>query len=396
MEPSPPLAELIGMLRDGCSSVEEEGKILEQLLKLSHKSANAAAMVANGLLAPLVALLQRGPQQNRAASAAILMNVSTNSERQAKIIQAGALVALVGLLWAGNDAARAYAAGALMNLATSVDAQLMMVERGAVEALVDMLSKRSVLGRMNAAGALRNIAASNRKNKEVIVWNGALEPLVNVLRSSNYLARSNAVRERGPRVVGWMLYSGCRCAWHGSRSGTRSRIWFDGVRRSACPHDVAPTRVVRWRSPPVRPAVACTVAATRMSRLGHAVLVVAGGRADEPRVHVDAAEPDRQVRAQNQPATRRRAATTQEPTAPASRMCAAAGWSPHGSPHALPPFWPRGPPRAASAPPSRCCTCCMPRPRPTTSPLTEQPSRRGASTRRRCCASLLEGRLTPR
>ena len=110
MEPSPPLAELIGMLRDGCSSVEEEGKILEQLLKLSHKSANAAAMVANGLLAPLVALLQRGPQQNRAASAAILMNVSTNSERQAKIIQAGALVALVGLLWAGNDAARAYAA----------------------------------------------------------------------------------------------------------------------------------------------------------------------------------------------------------------------------------------------------------------------------------------------
>ena len=204
MEPSPPLAELIGMLRDGCSSVEEEGKILEQLLKLSHKSANAAAMVANGLLAPLVALLQRGPQQNRAASAAILMNVSTNSERQAKIIQAGALVALVGLLWAGNDAARAYAAGALMNLATSVDAQLMMVERGAVEALVDMLSKRSVLGRMNAAGALRNIAASNRKNKEVIVWNGALEPLVNVLRSSNYLARSNAVRERGPRVVGSM------------------------------------------------------------------------------------------------------------------------------------------------------------------------------------------------
>ena len=100
-----------------------------------------------------------------------------------------------------------------MNLATSVDAQLMMVERGAVEALVDMLSKRSVLGRMNAAGALRNIAASNRKNKEVIVWNGALEPLVNVLRSSNYLARSNAVRERGPRVAGWMLYSGCRCSF---------------------------------------------------------------------------------------------------------------------------------------------------------------------------------------
>ena len=167
------------------------------------------------------------------------MNVSTNSERQAKIIEAGALVALVGLLWAGNDAARAYAAGALMNLATSVDAQLMMVERGAVEALVDMLSKRSVLGRMNAAGALRNIAASNRKNKEVIVWNGALEPLVNVLRSSNYLARSNAVRERGPRVVGSMLYSGCHCAWHSAWSGTRCRIWFDGVRRSAYPHDVA-------------------------------------------------------------------------------------------------------------------------------------------------------------
>jgi hypothetical protein len=32
-------------------------------------------------------------------------------------------------------------------------------------------------------GALRNIAASNRKNKEVIVWNGALEPLVNVSRT---------------------------------------------------------------------------------------------------------------------------------------------------------------------------------------------------------------------
>ena len=395
MEPSPPLAELIGMLRDGCSSVEEEGKILEQLLKLSHKSANAAAMVANGLLAPLVALLQRGPQQNRAASAAILMNVSTNSERQAKIIQAGALVALVGLLWAGNDAARAYAAGALMNLATSVDAQLMMVERGAVEALVDMLSKRSVLGRMNAAGALRNIAASNRKNKEVIVWNGALEPLVNVLRSSNYLARSNAVRERGPRVVGSMCTADAVA--RGTARGLAPGAGF-GLTVSAAAHARTTLRrrvlcagVVRPSVPPspaLRQRRGCPVSVTRfwLSQVG-ALTNLAFTSMLQSRI----------VRsAQNQPATRRRAATTQAPTAPASRMCAAAGWSPHGSPHALPPFWPRGPPRAASAPPSRCCTCFTPRPRPTTSPLTEQPSRRGASTRRRCCASLLEGRWTPR
>ena len=75
------IIEMVGKL-GGSTGSEEDAKILSELLKMSQKSANSSIMVERGVVAPLVALLQQGPQQNRASSAGILMNLATNKDRQ--------------------------------------------------------------------------------------------------------------------------------------------------------------------------------------------------------------------------------------------------------------------------------------------------------------------------
>jgi hypothetical protein len=133
-------------------------------------------------LPQLIAALESGLPEQRAAAAEALFNYTADSETaRQKAAASGVVEHLIDLLRTGNDHGKMYAAYTLSSL-TSIEESLSQIcALGAIQALVDVLAACPMLvckkGAMRALGRL----ARNDDAAAEIVARGGLQPIVTLL-----------------------------------------------------------------------------------------------------------------------------------------------------------------------------------------------------------------------
>lgn len=168
------VGRLATLLSDGTPSDREQA--LRELCSLANhfdaeaRQRNVAAMLAAGLVEPLVATIREGSAQNREPAAGALRGASGQDGRpgtdehgtfasvRSEMWKAHAVDPLVALLSEGTAEGQEHAAGALRNLMVRTDDLQAIARAGAVQPLLALLREGTDGCKMQAAPALCNLA----------------------------------------------------------------------------------------------------------------------------------------------------------------------------------------------------------------------------------------------
>ncbi|CAD7700289.1 unnamed protein product [Ostreobium quekettii] len=175
----PPLVHLV---RTGTPPAREQAA--RALANLSCKDVNLPAIIEHDGIRALVSLLRspNGPCRKQAAGA--LANLAcNNSDNGTAVVEAGGVPDLVELLSSDSEACREQAVRAVGNLACTYDNQQALIQEGAAKQLIALLKRIEEREgcKQRVVRALANLAADNEDNQLVIIREGAVEPLMQML-----------------------------------------------------------------------------------------------------------------------------------------------------------------------------------------------------------------------
>lgn len=188
----PPLVRLLE--REPLSGKEAAARALSQLLSHS-KDSIWEEMVDEGVLAPLISLLQQGPAEATEAKEAAAMLCEKlalgGDEARDRMADAGVLRALFDAVTDEDNSAAVeeLAAQALMGLTQSPSAAEMLVTEGGVDPLIELLLTGPDLIAALAAGNLGNLASGDDGVKSALVERGCVPVLVRVLEYGSATAK---------------------------------------------------------------------------------------------------------------------------------------------------------------------------------------------------------------
>ncbi|KAL3162219.1 hypothetical protein ABBQ32_009923 [Trebouxia sp. C0010 RCD-2024] len=186
---------LVAMLRLDQPMVQQDAAAaLHNLAKDSQQSRDP--IIAAGALPPLVALLRSDQPAAQQDAAGALHDLAADSQQHRDaIIEAGAVPLLFAMLRSDQPAAQQTAADALHKLAQACKS--LSAERGRHHCsrrcapLVALLRSDQPAVQGGAAGALVNLAASSQQNRNAIMTAGAVPPLVAMLRADQPAAQQS-------------------------------------------------------------------------------------------------------------------------------------------------------------------------------------------------------------
>lgn len=182
---------LVRLLEDGSAGVQESAAAV--LGNISHESPtnqDAVAAVAP-VFERLVRLLDAtdaGPAQE--AAYAIWNLTVAHEENSREFVKRGAVPKLAKLLHHYSDVAQENAAGALMHITACEEARVAIKDAGAIPRLCELLKPHNEPEvSSQAAGALLNMAIDSSEYAGLIVKEGAIAPLINLVKGGPELAR---------------------------------------------------------------------------------------------------------------------------------------------------------------------------------------------------------------
>jgi len=186
----PPLVKLLS-----CSSTSNLQELAAAVLgNLCHESpANQDKVAKAGVFKPLVDLLSAdiGPAQE--AAYAIWNLTVGHEENSAKVVRCGVVPKLTELLKSSSDIAQENAAGALMHVTMSEEARAAIGQADAIPRLCELLQPSyEPEVSSQAAGALLNLASDCPEYAKMIVKQGAIGPLIKLVKDGPDLAREYA------------------------------------------------------------------------------------------------------------------------------------------------------------------------------------------------------------
>jgi len=179
---------LIKLLNSDATQLQEHAAAV--LGNLCHENPTNQDKIAKaGVFKPLVELLggDLGPAQEAAYA---IWNLTVGHEaNSAKVARCGAVPKLTELLKSSSDIAQENAAGALMHVTMSEEARAAIVQVGAIPQLCELLSPSyEIEVSSQAAGALLNLATDCPEYAKLIVKQGAVASLTNLVKEGPDLA----------------------------------------------------------------------------------------------------------------------------------------------------------------------------------------------------------------
>ena len=129
---------------------DEEGKAAF----LTNVDAVRTMLELPGGIAPLIALVERGTDDQKERAARALANLALDDGNRVAIVQAGGVPALIALVERGTDGQKEWAAQALGNLAIDAAIKAAIVAAGALEPLAALVRDGDAEGKAKAAAAL--------------------------------------------------------------------------------------------------------------------------------------------------------------------------------------------------------------------------------------------------
>ncbi|XP_009777698.1 protein ARABIDILLO 2 [Nicotiana sylvestris] len=182
------LPPLIRLVESGTTVSKEKATI--SLQRLSMTAETARSIVGHGGIRPLIEICRTGDSVSQAAAACTLKNISAVPEVRQVLAEEGIIKVIINLLDCGILlGSKEYAAECLQNLTSgNDDLRRSVVSEGGIRSLLAYLD--GPLPQESAVGALRNLVGS--VSMEVLVSLGLLPRLVHVLKSGSLGAQQAA------------------------------------------------------------------------------------------------------------------------------------------------------------------------------------------------------------
>ncbi|PIN16246.1 Armadillo repeat protein VAC8 [Handroanthus impetiginosus] len=182
------LPPLIRLVESGSSVGKEKSTIALQRLSMSLETARS--IVGHGGVRPLIEICRTGDSVSQAAAACTLKNISAVPETRQALAEEGIVKMMINLLDCGILlGSKEYAAECLQNLTSSNDdLKRSVISEGGIRSLLAYLD--GPLPQESAVGALRNLVGS--VSMDVLVSVGLLPRLVHVLKSGSLGAQQAA------------------------------------------------------------------------------------------------------------------------------------------------------------------------------------------------------------
>lgn len=182
------LPPLIRLVESGSAVGKEKSTI--SLQRLSMSTETARAIVGHGGVQPLIDICQTGDSVSQAAAACTLKNISAVPEVRQTLAEEGIFSVMINLLDHGILlGSKEYAAECLQNL-TSTDDSLRkcVISEGGIQSLLTYLD--GPLPQESAVGALRNLVGL--VSEDILISHGVLPILAHVLKSGSLGAQQAA------------------------------------------------------------------------------------------------------------------------------------------------------------------------------------------------------------
>lgn len=182
------LPPLIRLVESGSAVGKEKSTI--SLQRLSMSTETARAIVGHGGVQPLIDICQTGDSVSQAAAACTLKNISAVPEVRQTLAEEGIFSVMINLLDHGILlGSKEYAAECLQNL-TSTDDSLRkcVISEGGIQSLLTYLD--GPLPQESAVGALRNLVGL--VPEDILISHGVLPILAHVLKSGSLGAQQAA------------------------------------------------------------------------------------------------------------------------------------------------------------------------------------------------------------
>ena len=170
-----------------------------------------AAIAAAGGIPALVSVLQSGTAGARSSAAVALGNMGCEaSGLSAPIVAAGAVAPLVALLTHGNDTQQADAAAAIANLCAAAEGRAAAMEAGALQPLAELLRSSDIISQQQAVWAVQNLLYNEPLAQQAFLKQpGALNSLIGLLSSGGGGSMSSRAAHSYSSAVGEVQASAC-------------------------------------------------------------------------------------------------------------------------------------------------------------------------------------------
>ncbi|KAK0589320.1 hypothetical protein LWI29_012640 [Acer saccharum] len=193
------LNHLLRVLESGSGFAKERACVALQALSFSKE--NARAIGSRGGISSLLEICQGGTPGSQAFAAGVLRNLAVVSEIRENFIEENAVLVLLGLAASGTALAQENAIGCLCNLVSDDESlKLLIVKEGGVESLKNFWDSAPTVRSLEVAVELIRHLASCYPIAEVLVCDGFVVRLVNVLNCGVLgvrIAAAEAVHQMG-------------------------------------------------------------------------------------------------------------------------------------------------------------------------------------------------------
>lgn len=187
------LNHLIRVLESGSGFAKERACVALQALSFSKE--NARAIGSRGGISSLLEICQAGTPGSQAFAAGVLRNLAGVSEIKENFMEENAVMVLLGLAASGTALAQENAIGCLCNLVSDDESlKLLIVREGGIESLKSFWDSVSSVKSFEVAVELLRQLASCLPIAEVLVSEGFVFRLVNVLNCGVLSVRIAAAR----------------------------------------------------------------------------------------------------------------------------------------------------------------------------------------------------------
>lgn len=187
------LNHLIRVLESGSGFAKERACVALQALSFSKE--NARAIGSRGGISSLLEICQAGTPGSQAFAAGVLRNLAGFSEIKENFIEENAVMVLLGLVASGTALAQENVFGCLCNLVSDDESlKLLIVREGGIGSLKSYWDSVSAVKSLEVAVELLSQLASCLPIAEVLVSDGFVVRLVNVLNCGVLSVRIAAAR----------------------------------------------------------------------------------------------------------------------------------------------------------------------------------------------------------
>ncbi|XP_022927631.1 uncharacterized protein LOC111434400 [Cucurbita moschata] len=179
------IGEIVNLLVNFLGSPETE--LQEAALKVLHKISGfdsyKPVLVGNGVIAPLIRVLESGSEEGKNIATRCLMKFTENSGNAWSVSAHGGVTALLKICSNADSKAELIspACGVLSNLVGVEEIKRFMIEEGAISTFIRLARSKDEAVQINSIVFLQNIAYGDESVNKFLVKDGGIRALVRVL-----------------------------------------------------------------------------------------------------------------------------------------------------------------------------------------------------------------------